>query len=52
VPGVKTPEDFLSVKDMATFFRILYNASYLGRENSEYALKLLSQVDFNNGLRA
>jgi beta-lactamase class A len=52
VPGIKTPEDFLSVKDIATFFRILYNASYLERESSEYALKLLSQVDFNNGLRA
>ena len=52
VPWIKTPEDFLSVKDMATFFRILYNASYLNRENSEYALKVLSEVDFDKWLRA
>lgn len=26
-----TPENYLSVKDVATFFRILYNASYLER---------------------
>ncbi|MBX9809213.1 class A beta-lactamase-related serine hydrolase [Candidatus Gracilibacteria bacterium] len=51
VPGIKTPEDYLSVKDMATFFRILYNSSYLERESSEYALKVLSETDFNKGLR-
>ena len=51
IPGIKTPEDFLSVKDMATFFRILYNASYLDRDASEYALELLSRVDFNKWLR-
>lgn len=52
VPWIKTPEDYLSVKDMATFFRILYNASYLERETSEYALDILSRTDFNNWLRA
>lgn len=52
VPGIKTPEDFLSVKDMATFFRILYNASYLERDTSEYALELLTHVNFDTGLRA
>lgn len=50
VPGVRTPEDFLSVKDVATFFRILYNASYLDRDTSEYALSLLSRATFHKGL--
>ncbi len=47
-----TPENYLSVKDVATFFRILYNASYLNRWASEYALELLSKVEFNEWLRA
>ncbi len=34
------------------FFRILYNASYLNREYSEYALQLLSQQDFPQGMVA
>lgn len=38
IPDDNTPENFLSVKDVATFFRILYNSSYLDRESSEYAL--------------
>ncbi len=51
IPDIKTPEDFLSVKEIATFFRILYNASYLDRDTSEYALELLSRVDFDKWLR-
>lgn len=47
VPGIKTPEDYLSVKDMATFFRILYNSSYLERESSEFALSMLARTDFD-----
>jgi hypothetical protein len=41
-------EEFISVKDYASFFRILYNASYLNREYSETALKLLSETLYNN----
>lgn len=52
VPGARTPENYLSVKEVATFFRILYNASYLDRASSEYALELLSRVTFDSGLRA
>ncbi len=44
--------DFMTVKDYAYFFRILYNASYLNREMSEKALNLLSQIDFKEGLVA
>ncbi|MFN5620072.1 MAG: serine hydrolase [Flavobacteriales bacterium] len=48
-------EDFfyqLSPANMAKFYRILYNVSYLNENNSEYALKLLTQSEFNGGLAA
>lgn len=51
--GIPLPRDIdyaLSVKEYASFFRILYNASYLTRENSEMALKLLSESKFRGGL--
>lgn len=35
----------------ASFFRVLYNATYLSRDMSEYALELMSHSDFNEGLR-
>lgn len=40
----------LSVKEYAAFFRILFNASYLSRENSEKALRLLSETQFDRGI--
>jgi beta-lactamase class A len=40
----------LTVKEYASFFRILYNASYLNRDMSEKALKLLSQTEFNQAI--
>lgn len=46
-------EDFfyqLSPANMAKFYRVLYNVSYLNEANSEYALKLLTQTDFKGGL--
>lgn len=52
IPGVKGLEDFMTVREYASFFRILYNASYLSREYSQKALELLSEVDFENGIRA
>lgn len=56
--GVPLPQEsqksapMMSVKDYATFFRILYNASYLNEPMSEKALKLLSETDFRDGLVA
>lgn len=44
--------DFLSVKEYSSFFRILYNASYLDREMSEKALELLSRVKYKDGIPA
>jgi hypothetical protein len=43
---------YISVEDYAAFFRILFNASYLGHEASEKALALLARVEFTQGLRA
>ncbi len=47
IPKKDTEENYLSVKEVATFFRILYNSSYLNRDSSEYALGLLSKVTFD-----
>lgn len=50
--GKNFNDDFLSVKEYSSFFRILYNASYLDKDMSEKALYLLSKVRFNDGLPA
>lgn len=44
--------DYMSAKDLAFFFRLLRNGTYLGWDNSEAALKLLSDVEFKNGIVA
>lgn len=44
--------NILSVKSYASFFRILYNSSYINKEMSEKALLLLSQTKFNQGIVA
>lgn len=52
VPGVQTPQDFITVKQYASFFRILFNASYLSRQNSVKALTLLTNTHFDLGITA
>jgi len=42
----------ITVKQYSTFFRILFNASYLNRTFSEKLLELLSQSEFKDGLVA
>jgi len=44
--------DFITAHQVATLFRVLYNATYLSRADSEKALQLLSQVSFTQGLVA
>lgn len=44
--------DFLSPKQYAAFFRVLYNGTYLSRSSSEQALELLARTDFRDGLVA
>ena len=51
--GLTDPNgNIISVKDYSSFFRILYNASYLSKNMSEKALGLLSQSKFTDGLVA
>ena len=47
-----TPEDYMSVKSYASLFRILFNASYLNKDDSESALSILSKVTYTKGLVA
>lgn len=42
----------MSVRDYASFFRVLFNASYISQPSSESALTLLSQSKFKNGIVA
>lgn len=44
--------DFVSVKMYSSFFRVLYNSSYLSKQNSEKALEVLSKSTFKNGIAA
>lgn len=41
----------VTVKELALFFRVLYNSTYLNREHSDYALNLLASTKFGNGIR-
>lgn len=49
---INTAENFLSVKEYASYFRMLYNSTYLNRQSSEYALSILSKTTFKNGITA
>lgn len=40
----------MTAAEVAKFFRVLYNSSYLTENSSEYALSLLSQSTFKDGL--
>ena len=46
------PGATLTVKEYSVFLRMLFNASYLSRDNSEQLLGLLSTIDFKDALRA
>lgn len=45
-------EHRISAKEYATFFRVLYNVTYLDEELSEKALKLLTEASFRDGIVA
>jgi len=42
--------DFITVKQYTPFLRVLFNATYLNRANSEKALKTLSEASFPQGI--
>ncbi len=54
--GIAAPDNLgvykISAKTYSLFFRILYNATYLNRNDSEFALSLLSKVRFEDGIAA
>lgn len=52
IPSATNENEIMSVKEYASFFRILYNATYLNRTYSEKALNILSQTTFKGGLLA
>lgn len=45
-----TDRGVTSPKEYSFFLRILYNASYLGEDMSEKALRMLSEVEFKDGI--
>lgn len=49
-PRAVDDDAFLSVQTYASFFRILYNATYLSKEGSDAALDLLAHTEFRAGL--
>jgi beta-lactamase class A len=51
-PYGENKDDVITVKDYASFFRILYNAAYLNQDYSEKSLSLLAQSAFKGGLAA
>lgn len=49
-PRTSEDDDYLSVQTYASFFRVLYNATYLSKEASDWALDVLSKSEFKAGL--
>jgi beta-lactamase class A len=44
--------DYISIQSYGNLFAILYNTGYLSKEMSQFALELLSETTFNEGLVA
>jgi beta-lactamase class A len=49
-PDVHDPHFKMDVSDLSKFLNILYNATYLNKSNSEYALTLLAESSFSQGI--
>ncbi len=52
VPSVEDSENYMTITEYSSFFRILYNAPYLSKETSEKALNILTTASFDSGLNA
>lgn len=50
IPSFTPGKDSISVRNYASFFRILYNATYLTKNYSEMALDMLADSQFDQGL--
>ena len=51
-PDLTEPEHQISAKDYATFFRVLYNSTFLSQDLSEKAIKWLTEAEFRDGVVA
>ncbi len=51
VPDIKDISSSLTVKEYSKFMRVLYDAGYLTIPASEYAMSLLAECDFNQGMK-
>lgn len=49
-PDITTPNDYISVRNYAGLYRVLYNATYLSRDMSERALTYLLDSKFTQGV--
>lgn len=49
-PADDQSDDYMSIQTYASFFRILYNATFLTRDLSDVALEFLSRTEFKAGL--
>ena len=47
-----TSDNFMSVQTYESFFRVLYNATYLSRSSSSWALSIMSNSEFKTGIVA
>jgi len=52
LPDSLEKTDFITAKEYSSFFRVLFNASYLNKEMSEKALAILSRATFRTGIVA
>ncbi|MFH0891869.1 MAG: serine hydrolase [Candidatus Falkowbacteria bacterium] len=52
MPTEEDENNRVSAKSYASMFRVLFNASFLSRGNSEKALALLAESTYKNGLKA
>jgi beta-lactamase class A len=52
VPSAQQSQVLMKVADVSKFMHLLYNATYLRNDLSEYALELLSETRFRDGIRS
>jgi beta-lactamase class A len=50
--SISNLKESVSVKQYSRFFRILFNSSFLNRDDSEKALRILSEAEYKNALVA
>jgi beta-lactamase class A len=49
-PDVTDRNYTVTINDYSKFLRVLYNASYIGMDDAEYALKLMTETTFRDGM--